>query len=178
MTAKRYLSELQLMSAKIEQLQEQRQMYLEMATSITVPFNPVKVQTSRKVDRIGDNTSKAADLGKRIDEEINILLNRQQETIKMIQSLHNGGPPSSASKDIYRPVFYHDFPPGTSPGSSGPVWKERRPSPGETALLGFPGLRFFHLARKRGLPCPSPPHENGRMPEKTGEKPSGVWMLS
>lgn len=89
MTAKRYLSELQLMSAKIEQLQEQRQMYLEMATSITVPFNPVKVQTSRKVDRIGDNTSKAADLGKRIDEEINILLNRQQETIKMIQSLHN-----------------------------------------------------------------------------------------
>ncbi|MDY5988500.1 MAG: hypothetical protein SPJ11_02460 [Coprococcus catus] len=64
-------------------------MYLEMATSITVPFNPVKVQTSRKVDRIGDNTSKAADLGKRIDEEINILLNRQQETIKMIQSLHN-----------------------------------------------------------------------------------------
>lgn len=89
MTAKRYLSELQLMSTKIEQLQEQRQMYLEMATSITVPFNPVKVQTSRKVDRIGDNTSKAADLGKRIDEEINILLNRQQETIKMIQSLHN-----------------------------------------------------------------------------------------
>lgn len=89
MTAKRYLSELQLMSAKIEQLQEQRQMYLEMATSITVPFNPVKVQTSRKVDRIGDNTSKAADLAKEIDEKIDDLWNRQQETIKMIQFLHN-----------------------------------------------------------------------------------------
>lgn len=89
MTAKRYLSELQLMSAKIEQLQEQRQMYLEMATSISVRLSPVKVQTSGSVDRIGDNTTKAADLGKRIDEEINILLNRQQETIKMIQSLHN-----------------------------------------------------------------------------------------
>ena len=89
MTAKRYLSELQLMSAKIEQLQEQRQMYLEMATSISVRLSPVKVQTSGSVDRTGDNTTKAADLGKRIDEEINILLNRQQETIKMIQSLHN-----------------------------------------------------------------------------------------
>lgn len=89
MTAKRYLSELQLMSAKIEQLQEEREMYLEMATSISVRLSPVKVQTSGSVDRIGDNTTKAADLGKRIDEEINILLNRQQETIKMIQSLHN-----------------------------------------------------------------------------------------
>lgn len=64
-------------------------MYLEMATSISVRLSPVKVQTSGSVDRIGDNTTKAADLGKRIDEEINILLNRQQETIKMIQSLHN-----------------------------------------------------------------------------------------
>ena len=78
-----------MMSAKIEQLQEEREMYLEMATSISVRLSPVKVQTSGSVDRIGDNTTKAADLGKRIDEEINILLNRQQETIKMIQSLRN-----------------------------------------------------------------------------------------
>lgn len=89
MTAKQYLSELQVMNTRIEQLQEQRQMYLEMATSITAPLNPVKVQTSRTVDRMGDNTSKAADLGKEIDEEINNLLYKQQEVVEQIQSLRN-----------------------------------------------------------------------------------------
>ena len=89
MTAKQYLSKLQVMKTRIEQLQEQRQMYLEMATSITVPLNPVKVQTSRTVDRMGDNTSKAADLGKEIDEEINNVLYKQQEVVEQIQSLRN-----------------------------------------------------------------------------------------
>lgn len=89
MTAKRYLSELQLMSAKIEQLQEQRQMYLEMAASMTAAINPVKVQTSHTTDRMGDNVSKAADIGTKIDEEINALFWKQQEIIKQIQSLHN-----------------------------------------------------------------------------------------
>ena len=49
MTAKKYLSELQVINTKIEQLQEQRQMYLDMATSITAPVNPVKVQTKLPV---------------------------------------------------------------------------------------------------------------------------------
>ena len=89
MTAKKYLSELQVIITKIEQLQEQRQMYLDMATSITAPVNPVKVQTNRISDLIGDKTSKAIDLGKKIDEEINNLWNKQQEVVKEIQSLHN-----------------------------------------------------------------------------------------
>ncbi|MCI6998029.1 MAG: hypothetical protein MR936_14930 [Eubacterium sp.] len=89
MTAKEYLSELQLINTKIEQLQEQRQMYLDRGTSITAPISPVKVQTSGTIDRMGDNISQAADLGNEIDEEINKLRNRQYETIKMIQSLHN-----------------------------------------------------------------------------------------
>ena len=89
MTAKKYLSELQVINTKIEQLQEQRQMYLDMATSITAPVNPVKVQTNRISDLIGDKTSKAIDLGKKIDEEINNLWNKQQEVVKEIQSLNN-----------------------------------------------------------------------------------------
>ena len=89
MTAKKYLSELQVINTKIEQLQEQRQMYLDMATSITAPVNPVKVQTNRISDLMGDKTSKAVDLGKKIDEEINNLWNKQQEVVKEIQSLHN-----------------------------------------------------------------------------------------
>ena len=64
-------------------------MYLDMATSITAPVNPVKVQTNRISDLIGDKTSKAIDLGKKIDEEINNLWNKQQEVVKEIQSLHN-----------------------------------------------------------------------------------------
>lgn len=89
MTSKQYLSELQTMKTRIGQLQEQRQMYLEMATSITVALNPVKVQTSHTPDRMGENVSKAADLGTKIDEEINALFWKQQEIIKQIQSLHN-----------------------------------------------------------------------------------------
>lgn len=89
MTAKQYLSELQAMKTKIGQLQEQRQMYLEMATSITTAINPVKVQTSKMTDRMGDNVSKAADVGMKIDEEINALFWKQQEIIKQIQSLRN-----------------------------------------------------------------------------------------
>lgn len=89
MTAKKYLSELQVINTKIEQLQEERQMYLDMATSITAPINPVKVQTNRISDLMGDKTSKAVDLGKKIDEEINNLWNKQQKVVKEIQSLHN-----------------------------------------------------------------------------------------
>ena len=56
MTAREYLSGLRMMKVKIEQLQEERQMYLEMAASITAPLNPVKVQTSGIADRVGNNT--------------------------------------------------------------------------------------------------------------------------
>ena len=70
MTAKEYLLELQLMKIKIEQLQEQKQMYLERAVSITVPINPVKVQSSPVVDRMGDNAAMAAGIDAIIDEEI------------------------------------------------------------------------------------------------------------
>lgn len=89
MTAKRYLSELQLIQMEIEQLQEERKMYLEMATSISVRLSPVKVQTSGSVDRIGDNTSKAADLAKTVDKKINKLMEKQQEITNMIRSLHD-----------------------------------------------------------------------------------------
>ena len=64
-------------------------MYMDMATSVNAPFNSVKVQTSRGVDRIGDNVSKADEMANEIDEKIDDLWNRQQETIKMIQFLHN-----------------------------------------------------------------------------------------
>lgn len=89
MTAKRYLSELQLIQMEIEQLQEEREMYLEMATSISVRLIPVKVQTSGSVDRIGDNTSKAADLAMMIDKKINKLMEKQQEITNMIRGLHD-----------------------------------------------------------------------------------------
>lgn len=89
MTAKEYLSGLAAMRVKIQQLQEQKQMFLDMATSITAPINPVKVQTSSAVDRMGDATAKAADMDAVIEAEIETLWNRQNEIIKEIQSLHN-----------------------------------------------------------------------------------------
>lgn len=89
MTAKEYLSEIQLMKINIEQLQEQKQMYLDMATSITAPINSVRVQTTRNTDRMGDNVTKVADISKKIDEDIAALLLKQDMIIKQIRGLHN-----------------------------------------------------------------------------------------
>ena len=89
MTAREYLSGLQMMKAKIEQLQERKQMYLDKATSITAALNPVKVQTSPVADRMGDNVSKAADLDARIDRELCSFWDKQDEVIKQIQGLRN-----------------------------------------------------------------------------------------
>ncbi len=89
MTAKEYLLGLRMMKVKIEQLQEQRQMYLEMAASITAPLNPVRVQTSRTIDRVGNNTCKAADLAAQIDEEVAALWDKQNEVVQQIQTLHD-----------------------------------------------------------------------------------------
>lgn len=90
MTAKEYLLEMQLMKTKIEQLQEQKQMYLDRAVSITAPISPVKVQSSSVIDRMGDNTAKAMSIDERISENIILLWEKQDEVIKQIQGLHNG----------------------------------------------------------------------------------------
>lgn len=89
MTAKEYLSGMQLMRTKIGQLQEQKRMYLDMATSITVPVDPVKVQTTPNTDRMGDKVAMAADVDARIEEEIASLWKKQDEVIKQIQGMHN-----------------------------------------------------------------------------------------
>lgn len=89
MTAKRYFSKLQLIQVEIEQLREEKEMYLEMATSISARLSPVKVQTSGSVDRIGENTSNAADLDRKIDDKIIKLMEKQLEIINMIRALHN-----------------------------------------------------------------------------------------
>lgn len=88
MTAKEYLSELQLMKTRIEQLQEQKQMFLEMATSITAPVNPVKVQATPKVDRMADAVAKMADIEKRIDEEVAAFYEHEYQIMQQIQALH------------------------------------------------------------------------------------------
>lgn len=89
MTAKGYLSEMQLMRTKIRLLQEQKQIYLDMSLSITAPINPVKVQSSPSVDRMGDNMAMAAGIDIKIEEEIASLWKKQDEVIKQIQGMHN-----------------------------------------------------------------------------------------
>ncbi|MCM1101928.1 MAG: hypothetical protein NC398_11155 [Acetatifactor muris] len=89
MTAKEYLSELQLMKTRVEQLQEQKQMFLEMATSMTAPVNPVKVQTTPKTDRMADAVTKMADIEKRIDEEVTAFYDHECLVMQQIQALHN-----------------------------------------------------------------------------------------
>lgn len=89
MTAKEYLLGMQLMEIKIGQLQEQRQMYLGRAASITASINPVKVQNSLTVDRMGDNVAMAASIDEKIEKEISLLWKKQDEMIRQIQGMHN-----------------------------------------------------------------------------------------
>ena len=89
MTAKEYLSGLQLFNIRIEQLHEEKQMYLDMATSITAPINPVKVRCSHQTDRMGNAVLNAADMDALIDEEINNLWYKQNEIVKQIQKLRD-----------------------------------------------------------------------------------------
>ena len=89
MTAKEYLSELEEIKVKIQQLQEERQMYMEMAASISVSVNPVKVQDNSITDRVSLNTIKAADVDSKIDMEMRHLFNRTAQIIEQIRELRN-----------------------------------------------------------------------------------------
>jgi hypothetical protein len=89
MTAKEYLSQLQINRVRIEQKQEQLQMFLDMATSITAPINDVHVQTSSSPDRMANAVIRAADKEKEINQEINDLVIKESKIIHEIQSLHN-----------------------------------------------------------------------------------------
>lgn len=89
MIAKEYLSELAALQVKIQQKQEQKQMFLDMATSITASINPIKVQSSSTVDRTGEAVAKAADMDAVIEAEVERLWYRQHEIVKEIQALRN-----------------------------------------------------------------------------------------
>jgi hypothetical protein len=89
MTAKEYLSQLQINRVRIEIMQEQRQMLLDMATSITAPINDVHVQTSSSPDRMANAVIRAADKEKEINQEMNNLVVKEEQIINEIQSLHN-----------------------------------------------------------------------------------------
>jgi DNA-directed RNA polymerase specialized sigma subunit len=87
--AKEYLSELKLKKIRIEQLQEQRQTYLEMATSITASLNPVKVQSNSSVDKMGDNVTNAEHMVEKIHAENERMIDRRMETIELIYRMSN-----------------------------------------------------------------------------------------
>lgn len=89
MTAKQYLSGLQLREIRMEQLREEWQDYLDMGMSITARTGPVKVQTSSPADMVGDAAAKAADIGRRIDGEIADFYEYRHRVTKEIQSLNN-----------------------------------------------------------------------------------------
>ena len=89
MTAKQYLSGLQLREIRMEQLREEWQDYLDMGMSITARTGPVKVQVSSPADRVGDAAAKAADIERRIDEEIADFYEYRHRITKEIQSLND-----------------------------------------------------------------------------------------
>jgi len=87
MTAKKYLSELENHSTRLKQKEEQKQMLLAVATSVTQRMSSTKVQSNSPVDRVGDTASKLADLEAEIDRDITDFWYKQDLFINQIQML-------------------------------------------------------------------------------------------
>ena len=87
MTAKEYLSELENHSTRLKQKEEQKQMLLAVATSVTQRMSLTKIQSSSPVDRVGDTASKLADLEAEIDRDITDFWYKQDLFINQIQML-------------------------------------------------------------------------------------------
>jgi len=87
MTAKEYLSELENHSTRLKQKEEQKQMLLAVATSVTQRMSSTKVQSNSPVDRVGDTASKLADLEAEIDRDITDFWYKQDLFINQIQML-------------------------------------------------------------------------------------------
>lgn len=79
-----------------------------MATSITVPIKPVKVQISLTVDRMGNVVTKVADIDAVIEKEIEMLLYRQCEIIEEIQALYAGTFQSVCAREKHKKGIYQD----------------------------------------------------------------------
>jgi DNA-directed RNA polymerase specialized sigma subunit len=88
-TAKEYLSRLQFMKNRINWLLEQRNIYLDKASSTTAPVNTMKVQSSRIDDKMGDNIAKAVDIQQQINEDVYSFLLEKHRVIDQIQTLNN-----------------------------------------------------------------------------------------
>ena len=87
MTAKKYLSELENHSTRLKQKEEQKQMLLAVATSVTQRMSSTKVQSNSPVDCVGDTASKLADLEAEIDRDITDFWYKQDLFINQIQML-------------------------------------------------------------------------------------------
>ena len=89
MKAQRYLGSPHSIKREIAQLQESKQYFLERASSITVPVDRIKVQTSTTADMVGDGVTNARSLDEEIDRLYSVLWKRENNIMKMILHMHD-----------------------------------------------------------------------------------------
>lgn len=89
MNAQRYLGSPHSIRREIAQLEESKQYFLERASSITVPVDHIKVQTSTTPDRVANNVTNANSLDEEIDRLHSVLWKRENNIMKMIRHMHD-----------------------------------------------------------------------------------------
>lgn len=90
MTAKEYLSEVQRLQSVIKHKRGKAKEYRRMIASVpSARLNPVKVQSSSPIDRIGDIVGKVADLEAEIENDMVNLAVKQHGIINLIHGLDN-----------------------------------------------------------------------------------------
>lgn len=88
MKAKNYLSELKKLDRLIENKLFERDQWLAIATNTTQHLTADRVQTSRKIDKLGDAVCDYVKVEAEIDAAIDKLVDRRREIIATIETLN------------------------------------------------------------------------------------------
>lgn len=87
MTARQYLSQIEILEKRIQNKLAEESQLRSLATSISSPAAAEHVQTSGSGDRVGDIVAKIVDVQAETDELVKSYLSRRSEIIHAIESV-------------------------------------------------------------------------------------------
>lgn len=91
MTAKQYLSQIEILDKKIQNKLSEEYQLKTLATNITISNTSDRVQTSGDKDRVGSIVAKLMDTQKETARLINDFIDKRDEIIKTIESASSVG---------------------------------------------------------------------------------------
>lgn len=87
MTAKQYLSQIEVLDKRIQNKLSEEYQLRSLATSISVSNNSERVQTSGSGDRIGNIVAKIVDVQKEIESLVDVYLKQRSDIIHTIEKI-------------------------------------------------------------------------------------------